>query len=233
MAEVFNSLEAGWAYTKKHGLLLSVVVMLMFALAYWLTYMCFPESFWTDYMRTAQKGDVQKMMVLLEQVMPVAMNKIWLVTILQYLMFAGVVNAALSVVIGETDKISLKYLSLPFGTYLKVVTWFCITMLVYILSSYLLMIPFVFFGIRMFYVLPLLLEDPASTVSIAMRRSWIMTKGHFMPLLGFSVISIMFCTVGLFMCFVGFFFTSVVCIYSYLALYRQTKNPARQMNDNN
>lgn len=232
MTEVFNSLEAGWAYTKRHGLLLSVVILLMFALVYWLTYMCFPESFWSDYMRTAQKGDVQKLMTLLEQVMPAAMTKVWIVTILQYLMFAGIVNAALSVVIGETDKVSLKYLSLPFGTYLKVLMWFCITMLMYILSSYLLMIPFVYFGIRMFYVLPMLLEDPDSTVGMAVKRSWIMTKGHFMSLLGFSVISIMLCTVGMFFCFVGFFLAAVVCIYAYLVLYKQTKNPIQQTNNN-
>lgn len=220
---MFDIFENGWQYTKKKWFVLTLLVVAFVTFVYWLLYMCFPESFWPEYVKVAEAGNVERMMAFMEKNLPEAMSKIWIVNIVQYILFAGIVNVVLMVVNDDAHKVNLKYLSLPFSTYLKVIEFYCITMLVYILSVYMLFIPFIYLGVRAFFVLPLLLEDPSCKFTTAVKQSWNMTKGRFFVLLAFALLCIVFCLAGVFFFFVGAAFAAVFCLFSYVDLYNKCK----------
>lgn len=185
--------------------------------------MCFPDSFWAEYTKVAETGNIQRMMAFYEKNLAPAVPKLFLVSLVQFLLSAGLVNVALTLMKGETEKVSLKYLSLPFSTYLKVTELFCVMMLMYIVSALLYFLPFIYFGIRMLFVLPLLLEEPTCKFGTALAKSWVMTKGNFFMLLAFCIVCVLFTIVGVFALFIGVFFTTVICLYAYIDLYLKCK----------
>lgn len=222
---IFDSFDAGWQYAKKHGLGLSLVMLAIFVLICWMTFMCFPADFWEAYTRLIKSGDitVEKVNALMPY-FESAQTKQWIVNIIQYLLYAGVMNIVVSIHNGETKGISLKYLSLPFGTYLSVIEYICLMMLLLMVSAYCLFLPFVYFGIRLMFVIPQLLEDPGCGLMNSMRRSWVMTKGHFFDFLGFGLLCMLVMFMGFFCCGIGACFTSVICMFAYMEIYKQAKS---------
>lgn len=222
---IFDSFDKGWQYAKKHGLVLSLILFACFLLVYWLTYKCFPDAFWVEYVKIAEKNyDFPTLMAKMEKLNPYieeAFTKIWLVSILQWLFVYGVINMALSVVIGETRNVNFKYMSLPFLTYLKVIENLCIFYLIALISPYLFGLPIIFFGVRMMFVIPILLEYPKCSFLLAVKQSWQMTKGTFLTCLGFWLISFLVLLIGVIFFFVGLFLASSIVIFAYLDFYKQ------------
>lgn len=222
--KVFDSFDIGWQYAKKHGILISLLCLCAYFLVNFLFSKCLPEEFWREYVAIAQITDPSLMMVKMNKLFPYveeAMPKMMLVFMLQCLLFFGVMNVALSIVIGETKGVNIKYLSLPFLTYLKVIEIMCVMFLLFLLGSYAFELPFVFFGIRLIFVVPLVLENPQCPLSVAMKKSWQMTRGHFFQILGFCLLVALCHLIGMFCFFVGMFFASALCIFAFLALYKQ------------
>lgn len=220
--QVFDSFEIGWQYAKKHGLGLSLLVFGIFALVCWLTYMCFPSDFWDMYLQVVKSGDVNK----IDKLMPYieeAQTKSWIVNMLQYLLYAGVLNVVISICTGETKGISLKYLSLPFSTYLNVISFICLMLLLLMVSMYCFMLPFIYFGIRLMFVVPIMLEEPRCRFMDSIRISWKMSKGHFFDLLGFCLLCMLLTLIGLLCLGVGSCFTTVICMFAYIAIYKNSK----------
>ena len=222
---VFSAFDLGWRYTKRHGIILSLFLFCIYLLLNYLSYYCFPAEFWEKYAKAIASGsanvvnEVMKLVSYFEE----ASTKIWLLLILLYLIMAGVLNVALSIRIGETKRMNLKYMSLPFGTYLNVLTFGCMMLLIFTVSAYLLMIPFIYFSIRFIFVLPLMLEFPGTGSFEAMRKSWQMTQGQFFPLLGFCALSFAVLLVGCACMCVGIFPAIVICMFAFLSLYQQAK----------
>lgn len=231
---ILDSFEVGWQYAKKHGLVVTLTLFATFVLVYWLTIQCFPEEFWTEYAKIMQSvSDVPTMAAKMEKLTPYmeeATSRIWIVNILQWLIIFGIVNMALSVVIGETKTASIKYLSLPFMTYLRVVEMVCLYFILMLLSvAYFFGLPYIYFGIRLMFAFPLMLEDPQCTVGTAIRQSWQMTKGRFLPMLAFVLLSVLVLFIGMLCLFVGVFFAGTIVIYAYLSIYRQLASDLREI----
>lgn len=220
---VFDSFDTGWNYAKKHGLVLSVILFAIYLLVSQLFTMCFPEEFLKVYMKVIQSGDIAGGMVKLNPYIENAMPKIWLVSILQFALNVGVVNVAKANYDGVTERISLKYLSLPLASYIKMIGIFCMLMLISVLGLYLFGLPTIYLGTRMLFVIPAVLENPDIPLGIAFRNSWNLSKGRFWKLLGFECLCLMVMLVGAICLFVGLFFAAVVCIYAWMDIYKVCK----------
>lgn len=222
--KVFDSFDIGWQYAKKHGWALSLILLGSYFVTNLLTGMCFSDSFMEQYMKiAASTTDPAVMMVKMEKLAPemeAALPKLMLVLVLSLLIFYGVINIALSIIIGETKGVSLKYISLPFGTYLKVVSFTLLMFAIFLISAPTFEIPFVFFGIQLFFTVPILLEHPECSLFLAMKQSWILVKGRFFSLLGFCLLALLVLFIGILCLFVGVFFAQVVVIFAYLAVYK-------------
>lgn len=221
--KVLDSFEVGWKYACKHGIVLSIVLLVIYVLIYNLFMMCFPEEFWKVYEKVIKTGDIAGGVVKMAPYIESAMTKIWLVSIMQFCLMAGVMNVAKAKYDGITSHANLKYLSLPLMSYVKVVGVFCMLMLVWTLSLYLYGLPMIYLGTRMLFMLPAILENPDLPLGMALRNSWNMTYGRFWKLLGFECLCILVIVVGMLCFFVGIFFASVICIYALMDIYKQSK----------
>lgn len=222
--KVFDSFDIGWQYAKKHGIILALVLLASYFLTELLAGLCFSDTFMEQYTKiVTSTSDPAVMMTKLEKLAPemeAAMPKLMLVYVLSILIFFGVVNIALSIVIGETKGASLKYISLPFGTYLKVTSCVLLMIAIFLFSMPAFEIPFIFFGVQLLFTVPILLEYPECSLFSAMKQSWMMAKGNFFPLLGFCLLSILVLFIGVLCLLVGVFFAEVIVIFAYLSLYK-------------
>ena len=217
--KVLDSFEVGWQYAKKHGWLLTLVMFIMSIVIFYLTMACYPDGFVEEYMKVVKSGNiamVQKLVPYIEA----ATSKLWVVNILQFMMFAGVINVALAKYEGLTEKVDLRYLSLPFMTYVKLVGLFCMYMVLLMLSTPTFGISLFYFGTRLLFVLPVLLDDPNVTFYEAMTRSWKITRGNFWKTFGFLMLCLLLIFIGFCFLLLGTFFASVICIYALCNLYK-------------
>ena len=215
---IFDTFDVGWQYAKKYGFGLSLLMLVIFSLICWMTYMCFSSEFWEVYIGIVKSNDlanIDKLQPYIEE----AQTKNWIVSMIQYLLYAGVMNIVVSIYTGETKGINLKYLSLPFTTYLSVIEYICLMMLLLMVSAYCLFLPFIFFGIRLMFVIPKILEEPGCSMLKAMRMSWGMTKGRFFDLLGFCLMCMLVMLIGFLCCGIGACFTSVICMFAFMNIY--------------
>lgn len=223
--KIFDSFDEGWQYTKKHGIIFALLLFCAYILFNFLTLKCFPDEFWELYtkMLTSGSKDMTSDLMKLSPYFEAASVKIWLVYMLQFLIMTGILNVALSIHIGETKGVSLKYISLPFKTYLRVIEYGCCMMLLFMTSVYAAFLPFIYFGVRLMFVIPLLLEEPDCGLLDAFKMSWEMTKGGFFNLMGFFLLCCVVCLTGFLCLLVGVFVSYVVCMFAYLTLYREGK----------
>ncbi len=219
LSSIFKS---GWEWTKRHWLPIMFLLIVIYALSAFVFYKIFPAEFWDLYKSVITSGDMTKVAKLQPYIEENAV-RIWVLNLIQYALFFGVLNAALSVFIGETKTLEFKYLSLPLGTYLNLAQYICIMLILAQLSIYALGIPLIYFGIRLLFVVPLVLQFPRISFYTAVFHSWQMTKGRFFNLLLFCIICFLLLVAGVFCCFVGVFFTSVICIFSYFILYEELR----------
>lgn len=230
MIKISEAFKRGKTHTLKWGATLALFIFIIAAFCCWLTYKCYPEAFWDEYMKIAQSGKLNDVMKL-QPYMEEASTKMWVINFVQYFLGFGVLNVAISEFIGETKGVSIKYMSLPFATYLKLIEYICIMILLMMIGIYTAFIPTVYFGIRTIFYAPLVLENPGCSSSEAFKASWKMTDGNFFKLLGFSIICLLLMLVGFCFCMVGACYTSVICIFAFLSMYEDAKSALLQDNE--
>ncbi len=127
--------------------------------------------------------------------------------LIKYFIFAGIYCMMLLIMDGQKKSLTFEGFAMGHKTYWKFVTTSVIVFLITIIGTFLCIIPGVWFGLRLQYATYIVLDEDDVSIFRAIKKSWQITRGNFLRLLAFGILSFFIYLLGIACCFIGIFVT--------------------------
>lgn len=206
-----NVLDQAWEHTKKHGLLIAVIFFVISIVSYGIQSLLIPQDAMNAYVAAAQSGNMNP------EMMTQFMSSTWQSSVLSNLvsiaLSIGLYAMVLGIVKGTMQKPDFDAYKMPIITYVKYIGVEIISGLIILAGIVCCVLPGIFLAIRLQFAATCILDDPDCDILEAFKRSWNMTSGHFMTLLGIVLACIVIAIVGMFCCCIGFFFAYAYMLF--------------------
>lgn len=218
---VSEVLDQAWALTKKHGLLLALI-LLVISLVEGAFTSTNPADY-TEFVSKYQSGaaDPQAFMqdysALLSQTAFSGGTALGM--LLSLVLTCALTAIMLSLAKGKTSEISIEPCKMPVMTYVKYIAWQLLYGIIVGFGLCLCIIPGVWLGARLCTVSYYLIDNPEIGFGEAISRGWNSTSGHVMGLIGLGILCFFIVIAGLLLCCVGIYFTEVIAHFAIIIVY--------------
>ena len=199
-----NVLDQGWQYAKQHGLLIAVFTLIIQLVSSGASALLTPANALNSYMAGLQHGYVNT------EALAQAYSATPVTTLLSIVLDAFVAAMVLGIVNGAYSKPDFAACKLPLMTYVKYIGVTIILAVLVVVGFICFIIPGVILAIRLQYAGLCVLDDTECGIGEAFKRSWKMTSGHSLTLLGLVFAYIVMAVVGVLCLFVGVFFAAAL-----------------------
>ncbi|MCR5314251.1 MAG: hypothetical protein K6E54_11525 [Bacteroidaceae bacterium] len=217
---ISNVLERAWELTKKHGLLLAVLLLVAYILSYCLASPAtkFDQQ---SYLEAVQNQDMETILSIYTGMLT---HPMYFISILVgAFVSVAIMKIFLGLAKGELTSIELSACKMPFAVYVKAVVVFFIIELAVCVGMSLCVIPGIFLAVRLMWAFVYQVDNPEAGIGESFSASWNMTRGNFWPLLGLGVVTFFIAILGLLACCIGMFYTLVVFYFAMVVAYLTLK----------
>ena len=220
--DVGTVIDYSWNFTKKHGLIMVGLLLLLLFVFYLLEivfgWFISVSAFTTmlPSISVLYRNGVPlhlmftSIITWIGAMFPLLLAYSLCMQICQTVMAVGYRNTALRLVNGKSEKIDFSGFKLPVMTYVKVFFASMLTSILVSIATILCILPGIFVLVRLMFVNVALIDDPELPFFDAYSKSWEMTKGHFWELLLLGVVTVLINIIGLLCCCVGVLATIVM-----------------------
>ncbi len=225
---ISSVLNTAWEYTKRYGLLIAVIYLLVGMLSGGLGHISTP-TFSYDYETSRSigeavaRGDWQTVGSL-APIFSSGNHIIWfggmLGNIVRIIVSVGLYNLALGLMAGRFSEVTFDAFRLPFATYIKVFVVEFITHIIILVSVLCCIIPVFFVAPRVLFAPVYQVEHPESGVFESISASWDISSGNTFSLLGLGIIMIGIGILGFCCCCIGVFIAEAFTLFTLVAAYR-------------
>ncbi len=228
---VSECISEGWEYSKKHGLLMAVILFGLGIISQGFSSMFsfiggvnpFDTQETTRQLgeRMAQ-GDTQAMFDYFRMMSATSAGS-WVGAILSSLVLVGLYNFALGIISGRFSSLEFDVFKMPLMVYVK---YFAVSVITGILTGVgllLCVIPGIYIGARLQFATIYIVDNPDADIIEALKASWEMTSGQVMSLIGFALACFGITIIGLLCCCVGIYFAEAVTIFATVCAYNVLK----------
>ena len=222
---ISGAIGTGWEYTKKHGLMVAVAMLVVGVLSYFiqsLTGADIDESQARALGEAIGRGDMETVAAIGE-LYKNSLGSTLLSNILQIIIYTGFYNLALGLLSGRFTSVGFHAFKLPLMVYVK---FFVLEILVGIISSVsvaLCVIPAFFIIPRIAFAPIYLIDNPDAGIIESLSASWNMTKGNTLSIIGLGLVFLGLYILGLICCCVGVFFAEVIILFAFATAYYQLR----------
>lgn len=212
-----NVLDAAWAFSKKHGLMLAVLLFVINLFIAGIVLSGFDFDAYQQMMKQAARGIEPDPNALK------GMNRMqYIASLVQVVLYVGIYNMIMGIIKGHFKGITFMAWKLSLETYLKYVAVNIIYFVIVVAGAFCFFLPGIFFAVRLQFAGLAILDNPELGLMDAIKESWKRTDGHFFALFGLGLAYIIICIIGFLCLFVGSFFAMAMImaatVYSYLLL---------------
>lgn len=204
-----------WELTKKHGLIIAVVLFVIAMLTQTISMLGFPTQ---AYMSALTNGDAEAALALFEGLGTLTATSL-LAWVINAVLTTGVLRCVILIAKGEMVNFELSGFKMPFTTYVYFILATILVGIIVGLGTCLCIIPGIFLGVRLILVCPHILEHPEDGLGGAFKHSWNVTKGHFWSLFGLLLLYVLFCFLGLLCCCIGMYFAVAMGYFMLVVAY--------------
>lgn len=208
-----------WELSKKHGLIIAVVLLAAGLITQALSSAGFP---WGAYFEAIANNDQDSLMDIAN-----SMNSLNAMSILSSIVTmaitAGLFGIVLKITKGSMTQFDLSGFKMPAMTYINYILASIAVSIIVLIGTCFCIIPGVYLGVRLLFVGSHILEHPEDGFSGAFEKSWNMTKGNFWNLFLLGLLAILICIAGILCCCIGVYFAEAM-IYFMLAVAYFTLN---------
>lgn len=205
-----NVLDVAWDYAKKHGLVLAVIVFIVGIVKFGLSRMFVPADAIQQYTYALQHDRMTP--ELMSQLLPSIYGANAIVSLLETFIICAIMAIIIGFVKGPYNKPDFEACRMPLMTYVKYFGAQLIVNILTIIGILCCILPGVFIHVRLQYAPVAIIDDPDCGIIEAISRSWNMTSGNTMTLIGLFIAYIVAAIVGLVCCCIGIAF-SIAFIY--------------------
>ncbi len=213
-------LDQAWALTKKHGLLLALILFVISLV----------ESAFTNWVDPTQINalvenlDTNDPNAFISAYSSMLQNVAFSPYILMGSLLTLVLNCAvraimLSLAKGTTSDISIEPVKMPVMAYVKYIAWEILYGIIVCIGLCLCIVPGLWIGARLATVQFYFLDNPEIGFGEAIRRGWESTDGHALNLIGLGIVCFFIVMAGLLLCCIGIYFTEVIAHFSLIVVY--------------
>lgn len=211
-------LDEAWTLSKKYGLTLAVVFLLLSFLSNGLSFAFMPAGYW-DAIASGNNDLIQ------------SYSRLNFGSVLQVLISCvggiGITVTSLRLARGSQENINLGSFKLPIETYLKYIGWSILYGFIVAIGLLLFVLPGIYLATRLAFAGIYLIDHPTASIEEAVKFSWNKTDGYTLSLIGLGIISIIIVFLGLLACCVGVFFTMVISNFAFVLAYLYISDPSR------
>lgn len=217
-----------WKLTKKHGLVVAVVLFVITMITQTLSMAGFSTQ---DYLMALEHGDTEAFWELMDSLGTLSGMSL-LAGLLNVVLGAGLFNCVIKMTKGEMQNFDLSGFKMSVNTYAYYFLATIVYSLIVGLGTLLCFIPGIFFGVRLIFVLPYILDHPEAGFGDAFKHSWDMTKGHFWSLLGLMLLYVAFGLLGLLCCCIGVYYAAAMGYFMITVAYSMLCNDSTACEEN-
>lgn len=212
--------DRAWELTKKHGLVIAVVLFVVSVITQTISMLGFPTG---TYMSALTAGDIDALVEVTNGLNSFSITSLF-AGILNMVLSAGLLNCVIKLTSGEMKNFELSGFKMPINTYVYFFLANIVLVLIIFFGIMLCIIPGIILGVRLIFVLPYILTHPEAGFGDAFKQSWEMTKGHFWDLLGLGLLYGIFCFLGLLCCCIGVYFAAAMGYFMLCVAYSMLSN---------
>ena len=217
---VSEVLDQAWALTKKHGLLLALILFVISLVGGAFTNV---DSAQVDALtRNLQSGgDINAFYREYYNVMALSVlsGGTFLGMLLSLVLTCALTAIMLSIARGKTSEISIEPCKMPVMTYVKFIAWELLYSIIVSIGFCLCIIPGIWLAARLVTVAFYFIDDPEIGFGEAISRGWKSTEGHVMNLVGLGILCFFIVIAGLLLCCIGVYFTEVIAKFALIIVY--------------
>lgn len=204
-----------WELTKKHGLILAVIILVFGLLTSSLSNIGFP---WGSYFEAISENDTDAMLRVVESAG--GFNALSILTsIISIIVYAGIMNIVIQITNGTMGKFDISGFKMPLMNYVYYTVGSIAVSIIIVAGSMLCIIPGIFLAVRLVFVPTHLLAHPEDGVMGAFSKSWEMTKGNFWNLFLLGLLACLICILGVICCCVGLYFAEAMILFMLAVAY--------------
>lgn len=212
-------LDRAWELSKKHGIVIAVILFVVIAAVNTLSYFITPADATEAYLKAVQHGKQLNPMMVAE-----IYQSSFICSIIQTIIFTGLYAAVMAIVKGTSTTVTFDHWKLPLAVYAKYVGATIVYGIIVFIGICCCILPGIFLAIRLQYAPLAIIDNHECGFVEAFKISWNITSGHFMTLLGIVFAMLIAALVGLLCCFVGVFFAYAFIIFASVVSYQMLKN---------
>lgn len=210
-----------WELSKKHGLVIAVVIFACYMIANIFQSFGFP---WQSYFESIAENGTRAFESMAE-----SMGRMYGMQILsglvQAILMTGILNAVIGLTNGTAKDFSLSAFKMPVTNYVYYFIVHILYSIIVCIGFMLCIIPGIFLAVRLLFAPVHVLTHPEDGISGAFEKSWKMTEGNFWSLFLLGLLAFLICIGGLMCCCIGVYFASAMA-YFMMAVAYYTLNPA-------
>ena len=222
--QISEVLDHAWALTKKHGLLLALLVLGISVVPNLIPAQdsTIISRAATDLTESIQRGE-DLATALSVYGAAVSQSTNYAATTLQWLLSviltAGFLLILLSLAKGERSDVSFDAVKHPVMTYVKFIGLYLLKALIVGVATCCCILPGIWIGVRLSLADAYILDHDEMGIWDAIKASWRATDGHFWGLLGLAILASLIAALGYLACCIGVFYTSVIAAFAYVVVY--------------
>lgn len=204
-----------WELTKKHGLIIAVVLLAFSLITSSVSMMGFP---WGEYLEAVSENDTEAMLAISESMGNTGVLSL-LMGLISTILSAGILNIVLQISKGTMSNFNLSGFKMPIMTYVNFILAALAVGVIVAIGTFLCIIPGIYLGVRLLLVPMHILDHPEDGLGGAFKHSWEATKGNFWGLLLLVILYILIGLLGLLCCCVGMFFAAAMGYFMLAVVY--------------
>lgn len=222
--QISEVLDHAWALTKKHGLILALI---LFGVTFVPNLLPTQDasvvaSAATDLTDSINRGDdVMEAFTAYAAEVGNSTNQglVLLQSLVSLLLTAVFLLILLSLAKGERTDVSFSAAARPVMTYVKYVGVSILKVFFVGVATCCCILPGIWLGVRLSLADAYVLDRDDMGIWDAIKASWRATSGHFWGLLGLAIVAGLIAVLGLLACCIGYYFTCVIAAFAYVIVY--------------
>lgn len=192
-------LEDAWELTKKHGLMLSLMLIVIYIIYGALSALLGGASDYTELQQAMESQDWQTFGEIYSREAPanaVTTLVIWILT-------SAFLNTCLCLANGKKSKVDFSGFQMPVMTYIKLIGASIVSSAIVGLGFVCCILPGIFLAVRLMFINVCIMDDPELPFFDAFKKSWDITSGNFWSLLLLGIVTCVIVLIGVCICCIG------------------------------
>ncbi len=218
--------EEAWQFTKQYGFMMSLLVVATCIISYAIS-LALPGPSMQEMMEAQKAADNQAIIKMYYQMMPGSM----LTTLISFVFSAGIFSTVMGLVKKQKDSVDFSGFQMPVILYVKIVCSLIVASFIIGIGLICCILPGIFLAVRLMFVPLTYIDDPELPFFDGFKKSWAITSGQFLTLLGICIVSFMALIIGFICCCVGIFPAEVLVYFAvviaYLTVAEGTPTPSK------